>query len=208
MVLPIAEYAVIGDRHTMALVGRDGSIDWLCLPQFDSPACFNALLGDPDHSRWLLGPDPATVAQSTRRYLEDTNVLETTHRTATGTVRVTDLMPTGERRADLIRRVEGIDGEVELLHEWVVRFDYGRIRPWVHREHLDGDEVIVAVAGPDKLILAGPHLPRAHHHAHRDRIVVRAGERLDFSLTWVHSFRDVPPALDIDEELRSTLAGQ
>ena len=118
---------MIGDRRTVALVGPDGSIDWLCLPRFDSPSCLSRLLGDPDSSRWLLGPEgDATVR---RRYVEDTNVLETTFTTADGEVRVTDLMPTGDRRADLLRRVEGVRGKVRMRHELVIRFDYGLIRP-------------------------------------------------------------------------------
>ena len=128
---PIEEYAAIGDGHTAALIGIDGSLDWLCLPQFDSPACFAALLGDHRHGHWLIGP--AGRPPASRRYVDDTAVLETTYTTDSGEVRVTDLMPVGERRADVIRRVEGVRGTVTLRHSWIVRFDYGRIRPWVHR---------------------------------------------------------------------------
>ena len=108
MALPIEDYAVLGDTGTAALVGRDGSIDWLCLPRFDSPACFAALLGEPQHGRWLLGP--ADEATTTRRYVGETFVLETTHETESGTVRVVDLMPLCDGRADGVRRGEGVRG--------------------------------------------------------------------------------------------------
>ena len=173
MVTPIEDYALLGDTETVALVSREGSIDWLCLPHYDSPACFAALLGTPEHGRWLLGP--AQPATTTRRYLEETFILETVHETATGRVRVTDLMPVGDGRADVIRRVEGLEGTVRLRHEWVVRFGYGKVRPWVSRgrgHELDTD-VITAIAGPDMLVLRGDRLPhraqRAHDRHHRGR---------------------------------------
>ena len=131
MALPIEDYALIGDRHTAALVGRDGSVDWLCLPRFDSPACFAALLGTEEHGRWQLCP--AGEYTSTRRYLDRSTVLETTFRTDTGAVTLVDLMPIGRRRADLVRRVTGVTGTVRMRHEWIVRTDYGEIRPWVRR---------------------------------------------------------------------------
>ena len=108
MALPIEDYALLGDLGTAALVARDGSIDWLCLPRFDSPACFAALLGSPENGRWLLGP--AEPAKTTRRYLGDSFVLETTHETTTGEVRITDFMPIGDGRADLVRRIDGVRG--------------------------------------------------------------------------------------------------
>jgi GH15 family glucan-1,4-alpha-glucosidase len=207
--LPIEKYAVVGDRHTVALVGSDGSIDWLCLPRYDSASCFGALLGDEDGSRWLLGPDPeAGEISRSRRYLENTTVLETTYETATGAVRITDLMPIGDRRADLVRRVEGLRGSVAMVHEFVVRFDYGAIRPWVHRENPYGEEVIVAVAGPDKLVLAGPRLPEAADGRHVDAFEVEVGDRLDFTLTWLPSHRPVPAPLDIESRVRHTIEEQ
>jgi GH15 family glucan-1,4-alpha-glucosidase len=199
----IEDYAMIGDRHTVALVGADGSIDWLCLPRYDSAACFSRLLGDPDASRWLLGPEgDATVR---RRYVEDTNVLETTFTTADGEVRVTDFMPTGEHRADLVRRVEGVRGTVGMRHELVIRFDYGQITPWVHREHAHGEEMIIAIAGPDKLVLRGTRLPRASDGRHADSFEVGEGDRVDFTLTWLPSYRDLPETPDIDTQLQRTL---
>ena len=206
MPLPIEDYAAIGDGHTAALIGINGSVDWLCLPQFDSPACFAGLLGDDDNGHWLIGPAGEHTAE--RRYVDDTAVLETTYRTETGEIRVTDLMPTGERRADVIRRVEGVRGTVSLRHRLVVRFEYGRIRPWVHREEVAGHPAIVAIAGPDKLILTGPRLPRASDGTHEETFDVQEGDRLDFTLTWVPSYRGMPDPVNLDELLAHTLEEQ
>ncbi|MBW8750120.1 MAG: glycoside hydrolase family 15 protein [Propionibacteriales bacterium] len=205
---PIEDYAAIGDGHTVALVARTGSIDWLCMPRFDSPSCFARLLGDPDDSHWSL---TVTDAEATveRQYVDDTNVLETTWTTPSGRVRVTDFMPIRDRRADIVRRVEGLSGSVSLRHELVIRFDYGRVRPWVHRMTAFDDEVIVAVAGPDKVVLGGPRLPRSVVDGrHEDEFEVSAGDSLDFTLTWLPSHRDVPQPLDIDHRLELTRAIQ
>ncbi len=206
MPLPIEDYAAIGDGHTAALIGIDGSLDWLCLPRFDSPACFAGLLGTEENGHWLIGP--AGQHTAVRRYIDDTAVLETTYRTDSGEVRVTDLMPTGERRADVVRRVEGVRGTVAIRHSLTVRFDYGRIRPWVHREQVDGVPAIVAVAGPDKLVLTGPRLPPAVDGHHEEVFEVTAGDRLDFTLTWIPSYRPIPEALDVDSRLSWTLEEQ
>lgn len=201
---PIEDYALIGDSETAALVSRDGSIDWLCLPRFDSPASLAALLGGPDHGRWLLGP--ATTATTTRNYLGDTTVVETIHTTATGSVRILDFMPFGDGRSDLIRLVEGVSGQVELIHEWTVRPGYGAIVPWVSRQRDDtGTEVLAAVAGPDRLTLRGPRIPVAMGDSHHDRFTVDAGEELRFSLTWTPSWRPLPPEIDADRELVRTI---
>jgi len=203
MALPIEDYALLGDTGTCALVGRDGSVDWLCLPRFDSPACFAALLGTPEHGRWLLGPrDDAT---STRRYVGDTFVLETTHTTESGVVTVTDLMPLGDGRADIVRRVVGVSGSVTMTHEWVVRFGYGKIRPWVRRrKDAAGRAVISAIAGPDMLVLRGSRLPDPDDGRHTDEFEVAAGEVLQFSTTWFKSHRPIPPMLDVDERIATT----
>ncbi len=206
MSLPIEDYAAIGDGHTAALIGINGSLDWLCLPHFDSPACFARLLGDEDNGHWLIGP--AGKHTAVRRYIGDTAVLETTYYTDSGEVRVTDVMPTGDRRADLVRRVEGVRGTVSIRHSWVVRFDYGRVRPWVHREDVDGAPAIIAIAGPDKLILTGPRLPPAADGRHEETFDVRAGERLDFVLTWIPSYRKIPDAIDVDARIAYTLDEQ
>ncbi|MDZ5661813.1 glycoside hydrolase family 15 protein [Nocardioides sp. S-58] len=207
MALPIEDYALIGDNGTAALVGTDGSIDWLCLPRFDSPACFAALLGTEEHGRWLLAPADEVVACS-RRYVDGTALLETTFTTADGEVVLLDLMPTGDGRADVVRRLTCTRGTVRIRHDWVVRTDYGKVRPWVSREHAHGNEVVVAVAGPDKFILRGPRLPHGQRGHHRDEFELSAGDEMTFSTTWVRSWRDVPKPLSFDERIRATAAEQ
>jgi GH15 family glucan-1,4-alpha-glucosidase len=190
MPLPIERYALIGDRHTAALVGDDGSIDWLCLPRFDSPACFAALLGSEGHGRWLIGPvEEATVS---RRYVGDSPLLETTFTTADGCVRLLDAMPADDGRHDVVRRLVGVEGTVRMRHDWVVRSGYGRVRPWVSREQHDDTEVIVAVSGADKLTLRGPRLPVGDDGHHRDEFDVTAGEELTFTSTWTPSWWETP----------------
>jgi GH15 family glucan-1,4-alpha-glucosidase len=205
MALPIEDYAVLGDTGTVALVGRDGSIDWLCLPRFDAAACFAALLGTPEHGRWLIGPVESDV-ESTRRYLGHSFVLETIHTTATGVVKVTDLMPLRDRRADVVRVVEGLEGTVRMCHEWVVRFSYGKVRPWVsRRKDPKGHEVITAIAGPDMLVLRGTRLPRATGGKHFDEFDIAAGDTMTFSTTWVRSHHPIPGPPDKDDRLSATL---
>ncbi|PKH41268.1 Glucoamylase (glucan-1,4-alpha-glucosidase), GH15 family [Nocardioides alpinus] len=207
MALPIEDYALIGDRGTAALVGKDGSIDWLCLPRFDSPACFAALLGTEDNGRWLLAPaDPVTA--TSRRYVDGTALLETTFTTAGGEVVLLDLMPTGDGRADVVRRLTCTRGTVRIRHDWVVRTDYGQVRPWVSREHAYDEEVVVAVAGPDKLVLRGPRLPRGHDGHHSDEFEMTAGDEATFSMTWVNSWFDVPAPLGMTERVAATTREQ
>ena len=150
----IEDYALIGDLQTAALVGRDGSIDWCCFPRFDSGACFAALLGTPEHGRWLLAPT-AAVTHCARRYRHDTLVLETLHETTDGAVRVIDFMPPRGEAPDIVRIVEGVEGTVSMRSELVIRFDYGKIVPWVRRV----DHARVAVAGPDALCFRTPVEP-------------------------------------------------
>ena len=204
MALPIEDYAAIGDGASVALIGRDGSMDWLCLPRFDSPACFAALLGDPSHGRWLLGP--ADEHRCSRRYVGDTGVLESTYTSDGGTVVVTDLMPVNDRRHDVVRRVRCTEGSMRMRHEWIVRLSYGKVRPWVHRRKHGDDELIHAVAGPDKLVLRGPRLPESDGGAHRDEFTISEGEEMTFSTTWVASYRDVPDLLAFDERIEGTIA--
>lgn len=201
---PIEDYALIGDRTTAALVSRRGSIDWLCLPHFDSPACFAALLGGPEHGHWRIGPEGD--AESTRRYLPGSLVLETTHKTGTGTVTVTDAMPTGDDRADVVRIIEGVAGEVELEQELVVRFGYGKVPPWFRRIRHHGEEMLVAIAGPDRLVLRGDALPRASAHRHRSTITVREGDRLVLDLCWSHSWLPIAEPLGEAAIVRTTVA--
>ena len=130
MALRIEDYAVIGDTQSAALVGKDGSIDWLCFPRFDSGACFAALLGTPEHGRWLIAPE-APVRETRRRYLGESLVLETEFHTDEGVVRVIDGMPVRTRWLDVVRMVEGVKGRVRMKMELVIRFDYGSIVPWV-----------------------------------------------------------------------------
>ncbi|WP_414672566.1 glycoside hydrolase family 15 protein, partial [Lapillicoccus sp.] len=201
----IHDYAVIGDMKTCALVSRGGSVDWLCLPRFDSPSSFTALLGTPQHGRWLIGP--VEEARSTRRYVGDTFVLETTHETDTGVVKVTDVMPTADDRADIVRTVEGVKGTVRMRHEWVVRFSYGKITPWVSRHDGPGgadDKVISAVAGPDALVLRGTRLPHAHDGKHVDEFDVAEGDRLVFSTTWAPSHLPIREQLDSEAIVETT----
>ena len=153
MPTPIEDYALVGDCETAALVGRDGSIDWLCWPRFDSAACFAALLGAPEHGRWLLAPaDPAPRA--TRRYRGDTLILETEFETADGAVTVVDFMPVRGTQSDLVRTVVGRRGRVAMRTELVLRFDYGATVPWVSRVD-DGSPhgALRAIAGPDMVLL-------------------------------------------------------
>jgi GH15 family glucan-1,4-alpha-glucosidase len=188
MALPIEDYALIGDRRTAALVGSNGSVDWLCLPRFDSAACLAGLLGTDDHGHWQLVPD-GTYA-TTRRYLGSSAVLETTFTTAEGEVTLTDLMPRNDGRADLVRKLKGVRGTVRMRHEWRVRLDYGLMRPWVRRATIDGEKVITAVGGPDLLVLRGPRLPEASDGSHNDEFDVIEGDELIFSMTWFPSYAE------------------
>src|SRR3954453_13163890 len=158
MALPIEDYALLGDTGTAALVGKDGSVDWLCLPRFDSPACFAALLGGPEHGRWLLGPIDGSAACS-RSYIHGSAVLESTYTTDTGRVTITDLMPVADDRADIVRRVVGVAGTVTLRPEWIVRSHYGKIRSGVRRQAVYALPVIPAATGPVRLNLGGLGMP-------------------------------------------------
>ncbi len=208
MPLPIEDYALIGDCHTGALVGTDGSIDWLCLPRFDSASTFGALLGDQDHGHWRIAPVGEARCTS-RRYRRDTFVLVTTWETGTGVVEVVDLMPHGDRRADLIRRVTGVSGTVRMEEVLRIRFDYAAAVPWMRQsvEHAGpGDEhALVAVAGPDAVIVRGPHF-RAEDHSHRAEFEVAAGESVDTVLTWYPAHRQPPPPIDVDEQIETTVS--
>ncbi|HEY3505553.1 MAG TPA: glycoside hydrolase family 15 protein [Actinocatenispora sp.] len=210
MPLPIERYALIGDTHSAALVGSDGSIDWLCLPRFDSPGVFNALLGGPDDGHWQLCP-AGEVTEVRRRYRDETLVLETDFVTPTGQVRVIDFMPVRDRRADILRVVEGVDGVVEMRMEWVIRFDYGEIIPWVQRRtDAEGRETITAIGGPDAVLLRGDvvpeHPPRDEHDMrHAATFDVRPGQRYEFSMTWYPSSQHVLPSYhDFGEQLVRT----
>ena len=204
MALPIEDYALVGDRGTAALIGKDGSVDWLCLPRFDSPACFAALLGTPEDGRWLLAPADGKDVTTSRQYVGRSAILETTFTTPTGVLVLRDVMPDGDGRADLVRTVRCTEGTVRVRHEWVVRFDYGLVRPWVSRQVVGGQQVIVATAGPDKLMLRGPRLPKAVDGHHADEFDLAAGDAMTFSTTWVRSWRELPEPLPFDDRIEAT----
>lgn len=174
----IEDYGVVGDLHTMALVGRDGSIDWLCLPRFDSGACFARLLGDDESGFWRIAP--AGGGRCTRRrYRGDTLVLETEWDTPEGTVRVVDAMPPRDNAADVVRVVEGVSGRVPMRMVLTLRFDYGHIVPWVRRQ----GELLSAIAGPDALWLDTPVPMRGEDLSTVADFEVSAGDRVPFVLT-------------------------
>ncbi|HSH21424.1 MAG TPA: glycoside hydrolase family 15 protein [Candidatus Caenarcaniphilales bacterium] len=179
MPLPIEDYALIGDTQAAALVGMNGSIDWLCLPRFDSPACFAALLGTVDNGRWLLAPKGAERA-ARRRYLDRALVLETEWEVPDGRVRVTDFMPPRSELPDLVRIVEGVSGEVEMEMELVLRFDYGRLVPWVRQ--VGGD--VCGVAGPEAVCLRSSVPTHGENLRTVARFTARPGETVSFVLGW------------------------
>jgi GH15 family glucan-1,4-alpha-glucosidase len=197
MPLTIEDHALIGNGRTAALVGRDGSIDWWCVPRFDAPACFAALLGDADNGRWRIAPVDAALALR-RRYLDGTLILETEFDTDPGTVRVTDFMPMGGSRTDIVRIVEGLRGTVAMAMELVIRFDYGRIVPWVHR--VDG--ATVATAGPDTIELRTPIETRGEQLRTVAQFSVTAGERVPFVLNHRASHDRAPRPLAARHALR------
>ena len=180
MPLQIEDYALIGDCETVALVGRDGSLDWLCWPRFDSPACFAALLGAPEHGRWLVAP-ATPPSRTSRAYRPDTLVLDTRFETAAGTVLLTDFMPLRGTNSDVVRRVTGLDGAVEMRTELTGRFDYGRTVPWVSR--MEDDGALRMIAGPNMLVLHTDVPLRGEDMATVGEFTVRAGETVDFVLT-------------------------
>ncbi|GEO95668.1 glycoside hydrolase family 15 protein [Kocuria turfanensis] len=223
---PLEDYALLSDLHTGPLVSREGSIDWLCFPRFDSPSVFAALLGGPEDGRWKLSAVGGEVAS--RRYLPRTFVLETTWRTPTGTAVVTDFLPPGgpeghPDHADLVRRVECTAGTVEVEHDLRIRFDYNRALPWTRRVEVDADGTcgLLSIAGPDALLLTGPML-HAHGAAPAEpprgaapeepgrpdddaggvsdrltgRFALSAGESLDWALTWHESHHPLPRPVD------------
>jgi len=190
----IEDYAIIGDLNTAALVGRSGSIDWMCLPRFDSPACFAALLHNPDAGRWLLAPagTPDGGNCTRRQYREDTLILETEWEVDGGSVRVIDFMPVRDDAVDLVRIVEGLSGEVTMKMELVLRFDYGRVVPWVrHSEH-----GISAVAGPDSAYLTTPVTLEGRDKRTYSEFTVKAGDRVPFVLRWAPSHEGEPRRID------------
>jgi GH15 family glucan-1,4-alpha-glucosidase len=199
MSLPIEDYALIGDLQAAALVSRTGSVDWLCLPRFDSPACFAALLGDERNGHWRLAPAGGAKAVR-RRYRGDTLVLETEFETGDGLVRVVDCMPPRGKDPDIVRVVEGVRGRVPMRMELRMRFDYGRLRPWVRRV----GNALVAISGPESLILRTPVTHRGEDFATVADFTVGPGDRVPFVITWNLSYESMPDAIDPLRDLEAT----
>ena len=200
MPLRIEDYALIGDSETAALVGRDGSIDWLCWPRFDSDACFAALLGTPEHGRWLISPADAGRTANQRHYRGDTLILETRFETKNGAMRLVDFMPprrsdaaTNASHSTLVRLVIGERGRVAIRTELVVRFGYGSVVPWVHRQK---DGTLRAIAGPDQLVLRTPVPIRGEGMKTVGEFTVAAGEATPFTLTYAPSNLPPPDPMD------------
>ena len=196
----IEDYALLGDLQTAALVSTAGSIDWLCLPKFDSPACFAALLDTPDAGHWIVAPAAGGVC-TRRRYVKDTLVLQTEWVSGDGTVRVIDFMPPRGHAPDVVRIVEGVLGSVVMRSELRLRFDYGLVVPWV-RHH---DDMVEAIAGPDRVRLRTPAPTRGKEMSTVSDFTVRAGDRVPFVLTWNPSHESPPKPVDAEHALRDTL---
>ncbi|MFJ3668731.1 glycoside hydrolase family 15 protein [Streptomyces sp. NPDC090106] len=199
----IEDYAVIGDEQTAALVGRNGSIDWLCLPRFDSAACFARLLGDEENGHWRIAPKGAQGLCTRRSYRPGTLVLDTEWDTDEGSVRVTDLMPQRDRAPDVVRVVEGLSGEVTVRSTLRLRFDYGSVIPWMRRS--DGHRV--AVAGPDSMWLRSEPEVRTwgEDFGTHAEFTVKEGETVAFVLTWHPSHEPRPPLTDPYDSLRASV---
>jgi GH15 family glucan-1,4-alpha-glucosidase len=200
MVSRIEDYALIGDCKSAALVGNDGSIDWLCWPRFDSEACFAALLGAPDNGRWRIAPAGKTVRIS-RRYRPNTLILETRFETATGVVTLIDFMPPDSRRPTIVRLVVGESGKVAMNVELILRFGYGAIVPWVTRVE---DGTLRCVAGPDMVVLRTPVYVRGQNFTTVGDFLVSSGESVPFVLTYAPSHTALPAPLLSRSELAAT----
>jgi GH15 family glucan-1,4-alpha-glucosidase len=198
--LRIEDYALIGDCETAGLVGRDGSIDWLCLPRFDSDACFAALLGEPKNGRWLIAPEQ--TEEVSRKYRDDTLILETTFKTSEGTVRLTDFMPPKDKCCALMRLVTGVEGQVRMRTELIIRFDYGTTVPWVRRTHDHG--ILRAIAGPQMMALKAPIPLRGVDLTTVGEFTVKAGDKVPFVLAYGPSNASTPHMQDLFQALDAT----
>jgi GH15 family glucan-1,4-alpha-glucosidase len=196
---PIEDYALVGNTRTAALVSRDGSIDWWCVPRFDSPACFAALVGNREHGRFRIGP--AGAARTTRRYVDDTLVLETEFRVGRAAARLIDCMAMLPGRTDIVRIVEGVRGTVAMDVDLTIRFGYGAVVPWVRRE----GRTLVAIGGPDTVELRTPIDLHGEGYSTRGRFAVHAGQRIPFVLTHSASHEARPVPLDAEAALAATL---
>ncbi|HWU10031.1 MAG TPA: glycoside hydrolase family 15 protein [Streptomyces sp.] len=206
MTPPIEDYAIIGDLQTGALVGRNGSVDWLCLPRFDSGACFAALLGDEENGHWRIAPQgtDSTETCTRRAYVDDSLVLETFWETRTGTVKVIDFMPQRDKAPDVMRIVEGVSGSVDMSSVLRLRFDFGSVVPWMRRSH--GHRV--AIAGPDSVWLRSepPVRTWGQQYSTCSSFTVAEGESVAFVLTWHPSHSPRPKLIDPYKSLKHTLA--
>jgi GH15 family glucan-1,4-alpha-glucosidase len=201
MAVLIEDYALLGNCRTAALVARDGSLDWLCFPRFDAPACFAALLGDSDNGRWKIAPtEPG--GQSRRTYRDGTLILETLFTTDTGQAMLIDFMPM-EAESSVVRVVVGVEGTVDFTMDLAIRFDYGSTVPWVEKRD---PHTMTAVAGPEMLVLRTPaELHPLDHHT-ESRFTVKAGQRLGFALAWQASHEPVRESFDVEQALKQTEA--
>jgi GH15 family glucan-1,4-alpha-glucosidase len=189
--LPIEDYGLIGDTHTAALVGRNGSIDWLCLPRFDSGSCFARLLGTDDHGYWQVAP-VVEHYETRRRYRKDTLVLETEFETSTGVARLIDCMPIREDNPQVVRVVEGVSGHIDMRMELVIRYSYGSVVPWVR----SSGGLTSAVAGPDALAMWSPVPAHGEDMKTVADFTVKQGEQVPFVLTWFPSHEEAPRPVD------------
>lgn len=196
----IEDHGLIGDLHTAGLVDRDGTIDWLCVPRFDSPACFAALIGTAENGYWRIAPEGAGNADR-RRYRGDTLILEHEWDTASGTVRIIDFMPPSGGLHDVVRIVEGVSGQVTVHSELRLRFDYGSCVPWVHRAD---DGQVVGIAGPDAVALRADVPTHGLALTTHATATVSAGERVSFVMTWFPSHDPIPEPVNANETLEST----
>ncbi|WP_020177312.1 glycoside hydrolase family 15 protein [Methyloferula stellata] len=198
----IEDYALLGDCETAALVGLDGSVDWLCWPRFDSGACFAALLGGPENGRWIIAPRKA-VKRIMRRYRDDTLILETDIETAEGEVTLIEFMPPRGKASDLVRLVLGKRGKVTMRTELIIRFDYGSVVPWVTQRK---DRTLCAVSGPDMVVLRTSMLLRGEGRKTIGEFTVSAGDTVSFVLTYGPSYLPVPAPIDPMAALADTEA--
>lgn len=201
----IEDYALLSDCRTAALVSREGSVDWLCLPRLDSASVFGALLGEQGHGCWSLRPADQD-ATATRHYDGDTFTLITRWETAEGVAEVRDWMPVMDDaldRADLVRQVTGVTGTVSFTQEVRMRFDYARAMPWAQQTGTASAPEVTMVAGPDAVVLRGAAL-RAHGHAHTGTVQVSRGESVALTLTWHPSYRTAPAPLELEAAARET----
>jgi GH15 family glucan-1,4-alpha-glucosidase len=198
-VTKIEDYAFLSDTQTGALVSRDGCVDWLCFPRFDSGACFASLLGGRENGRWRFFPE-GEITATRRRYRGDTLILETEIETAEGAVRLIDFMPPRGENPDIVRIVEGLRGNVRMKMDLIIRFDYGHIIPWVRQKH-GGLE---AIAGPDALILRTPIETRGEDLTTVAEFNVAQGDRVPFVLTWFASHDEPPRAIHPEHALQQT----